>query len=163
MDDQGSVLAHTVTGRAAGVDLSTTASEVVRGETRFSDLPAFSSPALVAGACGAHVSAYYEASTNSNADGARRTVFGNTSTGSVEDDERVPCPNIDLPVAESPPPDPTRCVADSFMSPPGRSSDMTSVRARSRVNALALTAAGVELVPETLSLHPQDVAQYLDD
>jgi hypothetical protein len=112
----------------------------------------------VAGVCGAHISAYYEVSTTSNADNNQTVAVGYTSAGALPSEvNRPPC--IDTAVeglAEAPRKETDtglyviieHIADDRFMAA------NSQPRSKTPINTVAITAPDVNMAPEMISLHP---------
>ena len=118
---------------------------------------------IVAGACGAHIFAYYEVSGNSNAQNAQRLAVGHTAAGYYDEPaewsvDTLLCPDIDAapyePLYVAPPSDEALYVADLYQPDSDTLQAQADVRGRTLVNTVSITAPGTELAPEMLSLHP---------
>lgn len=164
VDDSQSVVGYTITLRLSGAHIRVGSASIDSGKTTIAAAHV-SGPAAIGGACGVHIEAYYEVSSNSNANNDQRIAVGNTDAGLKNQSLHQPlCPDSQLP--KFPPagsvtsPDEGLYVADLFTPTDEYMRTVQQARSETFVNAISITAPGFELAPEMISLHPDFVRQY---
>lgn len=169
VDDNQTVLGYTVTTRTGDTPITI---DVAGREYRLNSMTAAQAEIpvdRVVALCGAHVYSYYEVSGTSNAQLNQTTAVGLTSTGYVgEGFFPTGCPpgapsEIDSLPLYLPPdqtamdrryPIPQHLVTNEYLQ------HNSSYRAKLVINAVSITAPGVDLPLEMISLHPSTVSNY---
>lgn len=161
IDNTQTVVGYTITARTGDTPFTLQAGRWTFGlGTQMVSQVSQLSMETVAGVCGAHISAYYEVSTTSNAENDQTVAVGYTSAGALPS-EVAPPPCDDtaiesLPNAGSPQ---RKMTTGLYVITEHSASDAflmatSAYRSKTPINTVAITAPDVNMAPEMISLHP---------
>jgi hypothetical protein len=166
--NNNTVDAYTITARTSDVphDIMVLGQHYHLGKTTMAKGPLFG-PSYVAAACGAHIVAYYEVSGSGGVTLYQSVAVGTTSTGWLPRHYVFPsniCNSTDsLALAAGAPgwnPQSGYYRIEERYPTNAYLADSLSLRKKMLVNAVTVTAPNYPVVPEMISLHPEEVAPY---
>lgn len=164
-----SVDAYTITARTGDLsrDIMILGQHYHLGKTTLATAPLPLGISLVAAACGAHIGAYYEISNTAEATLNQTVAVGTTSTGSLPRGYIYPvniCNRTDSLTLAAGAPGYNRQTGyyriEERYPTAAYLADTLSLRRKTAINAVTVTASGYPVVPEMISLHPEEVAPY---